>query len=459
MSEKSIKISENYIENEKLSKLIMKFSIPCVLAMVVNALYSIVDQIFIGQGIGYIGNAATNITFPLVVLALGFSLLLGDGAAAFYSIKLGEKNKEEGAKAIGNAIILMVLLGLVFLAVGYIFMEKLLWSFGATSTNISIALDYMRIILIGFPFMILAAGLNSIIRADGSPEYSMLAMILGAVINIVLNPILIFHFAMGVKGSAIATIIGQILSCTISLRYIKKFKNIKFKRECLKLDAKVSKAIMLLGMSSLITQVAVTIIIIVSNNMLKLYGAQSIYGSDIPISAIGIVMKVNELLLGVVIGIAIGGQPILGYNYGAKNFKRVKDTYFMLIKISTVVSIIGFIIFQFFTQSIVNLFGQNNALYNEFALKSFKIFLMLCMFIGFELTTCVFFQAIGKPAKAMLLTLCKQTLFIVPLMIILPKFLGVLGVLYAGPSAEILSVIVTVILIALELKKYSKVEV
>lgn len=459
MSEKSIKISENYIENEKLSKLIMKFSIPCVLAMVVNALYSIVDQIFIGQGVGYIGNAATNITFPLVVLALGFSLLLGDGAAAFYSIKLGEKNKEEGAKAIGNAIILMVLLGLIFLIVGYIFMEKLLWSFGATSTNISIALDYMRIILIGFPFMILAAGLNSIIRADGSPEYSMLAMILGAIVNIVLNPIFIFHFAMGVKGSAIATIIGQILSCIISLMYIKKFKNIKFKREYLKLDVKVSKTIMLFGVSSLITQVAVTVIIIVSNNMLKNYGAQSIYGSDIPISTIGIVMKVNELLLGVVIGIAIGGQPILGYNYGAKNFTRVKDTYFMLIKIATVVSIIGFIIFQFFTQSIINLFGQNNALYNEFALKSFKIFLMLCMFIGFELTTCVFFQAIGKPAKAMILTLCKQTFFIVPLMIILPKFLGVLGVLYAGPSAEILSVIVTGILITSELKKYSKLEV
>ena len=458
MSEESIKISENYFENEKIGKLIMKFSIPCVIAMVVNALYSIVDQIFIGQGVGYIGNAATNVTFPFIVLALGFSLLLGDGAAAFYSIKLGEKNKEEGAKAIGNAIILMVILGLIFLLVGYIFMEKLLWCFGATNTNISIALDYMRIILIGFPFMILAAGLNSIIRADGSPEYAMLAMIVGAVTNIILDPIFIFTFDMGVKGAAIATIIGQILSCMVSVMYLKKFKNIKFKREYLKLDINVSKTIMLFGVSSLITQVAVTVIIIVSNNMLKDYGAQSIYGSDIPLSAIGIVMKVNELLIGVVIGIAIGGQPILGYNYGAKNFTRVKDTYFMLIKIATVVSIIGFILFQFFTQSIINLFGQNDSLYNEFALKSFKIFLSLCMFIGFELTTCVFFQAIGKPAKALILTLCKQTFFIVPLMIILPKFFGVLGVLYAGPCAETLPVIVTVILITLELNKYSKLE-
>ncbi|WP_297429843.1 MATE family efflux transporter [Clostridium sp.] len=453
MGEKIIEMNEHYIGNEKLSKLIIKFSIPCVLAMVVNALYSIVDQIFIGQGVGYIGNAATNVTFPLVVLALGFSLLLGDGAAAFYSIKLGEKNKEDGAKAIGSAIIFMIILGFIFLVIGYTFMEKMLWGFGATSSNIHIASDYMRIILIGFPFMILAAGLNSIIRADGSPEYSMLAMILGAVTNIILNPLFIFMFHMGVKGSAIATIIGQILSCVISLMYLNRFKNIRFKREYLKINLDVSKTIMLLGTSSLITQIAVTIIVIVSNNMLKNYGAQSIYGSDIPISSIGIVMKVNELLLGVVIGIAIGGQPILGYNYGAKKFRRVKDTYFILIKIATVVSIIGFIIFQFFTQNIINLFGQNDSLYNEFALKSFKIFLMLCIFIGFELTTCVFFQAIGKPAKAMILTLCKQTFFIVPLMIILPRVFGVLGVLYAGPCAEILSAIVTFIFIILELKK------
>jgi putative MATE family efflux protein len=456
MSEESIKISENYIENEKISKLIMKFSIPCVIAMVVNALYSTVDQIFIGQGVGYIGNAATNVTFPLVVLALGFSLLIGDGAAAFYSIKLGEKNKEEGAKAIGNSIILLMLLGFVFLITGYIFMEELLWSFGATSTNFSIARDYMNIILIGFPFMILSVGLSSIIRADGRPEYSMFAMVLGTVLNIILNPIFIFSFHMGVKGSAIATVISQIISGIISIMYLKKFRNIEFKRKYLKLNLKASKTIMFFGISSFITQVAVTIIIIVSNNMLKFYGAQSIYGSDIPISAIGIVMKVNEILLGVVIGIAVGGQPILGYNYGAKNYARVKETYFLLIKIATVVSIIGFIIFQFFTQNVVNLFGQNDALYNEFALKSFKIFLMFCIFIGFELTTCIFFQAIGQPVKAVVLTLFKQTFFIVPLMIILPKFFGVVGVLYAGPCAEILSVIVTIVFIGIEMRKINK---
>ena len=456
--EESKKVYENLMEKGNLGSLIMKFSIPCVIAMVVNALYSIVDQIFIGQGVGYIGNAATNVTFPLVVLAMGFSLLLGDGAASFYSIKLGEKNKEEGAKAIGNAILLLVILGLIFVTIGYIFMEKMLWCFGATTTNISYALDYMKIILIGFPFMILACGLNSIIRADGSPQYSMAAMLVGAIINTILDPIFIFVFHMGVKGAAIATIIGQIISCIISICYIRKFKNIQFKINLLRFDKKISKTIMSFGVSSLITQVAVTLIIITSNNALAYYGAVSIYGSDIPISAMGIVMKVNEILIGVVIGIAVGGQPILGYNYGAGNFKRVKDTYFMLIKIATVVSILAFINFQFFPQSIINLFGQSSSLYNEFALKSFKIFLMLCPFIGFELTTCIFFQAIGEPVKAIILTLCKQTLFIIPLMIILPIYIGVEGVLYAGPAAEGISVLCALIFCAYQMKKLNKME-
>ncbi|CAH0438125.1 MULTISPECIES: MATE family efflux transporter [Clostridium] len=458
MMAESKKTCDNMMENGNLGNLIMKFAVPCVIAMVVNSLYSIVDQIFIGQGVGYVGNAATNVTFPLVVLAIGFSLLLGDGAAAFYSIKLGENNKEEGSKAIGNAILLLGVLGLIFLSVGYIFIENMLWSFGATAANISYALDYMKIILIGFPFMIFACGLNSIIRADGSPEYSMAAMIVGAVINIILDPIFIFIFHMGVTGAAIATVIGQIISCIISVSYMRKFKNINFKRSILKFDKNISKTIMSFGISSLITQVAVTLIIIVSNNALAYYGAESIYGSDIPISSMGIVMKVNEILISIVIGIAVGGQPILGYNYGARNFKRVKDTYFMIIKIATIVSILGFINFQFFPQSIINLFGQSSSLYNEFALKSFKIFLMLCPFIGFELTTCIFFQAIGEPVKAIILTLCKQTFFIIPLMIILPRFIGVEGVLYAGPFAEGISVLCTLIFTVYEMNKLNKID-
>ena len=451
----SIGVRQNPMESENLKKLIVKFAVPCVIAMVVSALYNIVDQIFIGQGVGYIGNAATTVGFPLIVMVQGFALLFGDGAAAFYSIKLGEKNKKEGAKGIGNAVTMLFITGIIFVVLGYLFLEKILWIFGATSTNISYAFDYMKIVMLSIPFMIISCGLSSIIRADGSPEYGMISLIAGVILNCILDPVFIFIFNMGVEGAAIATVIGEVISCVICLNYLRKFKNIEFKKELLKLDFNVVKTIIIFGISTFITQIAVTLIVIVSNNMLGIYGGQSIYGSDIPLSAVGIVMKVNDMLIGIVIGIAAGGQPISGYNYGAGNFKRVKETYIMLVKMSTFVSIIGFIMFQFFPQVIIDLFGRNNALYNEFALKSFRIFLMLCIFIGFELTTCIFFQAIGKPAKSIILTLCKQTIFIIPLMIILPRFFGVEGVLYAGPCAEAMSVIVTAVLIRKQLKELS----
>lgn len=443
----NISMNKNPLESSRIDKLVLKFAIPCVIAMIVSSLYNFVDQIFIGQGIGYIGNAATNIAFPFVVLAQGFALLFGDGAAAFYSIKLGEGNKTDGAKGVGNAITMLIVTGIVFFAVGYIFLEKLLWSFGATDTTIAYALDYMKITLISVPFTVIMCGLNSIIRADGSPEYGMAALLAGTIINLILDPVFIFIFHMGVKGAAIATVIGEFISCVMCINYLRKFKNIDFNISLMKLDFKITRTIVIFGISTFITQVAVTFIIIVSNNMLAKYGAQSIYGSDIPLSVMGIVMKVNDILIGIIIGIAAGGQPIAGYNLGAGNYKRVKETYFVLIKISTVVSIIGFIIFQFFPQLIINLFGINNELYNEFAIKSFKIFLMLCIFIGFELTTIIFFQSIGKPIKSILLTLCKQTLFIIPLMIILPRFFGVEGVLYAGPCAEVMSVLAVLLLI------------
>lgn len=451
----SIGVRQNPMETENLKKLIFKFAVPCVIAMVVSALYNIVDQIFIGQGVGYIGNAATTVGFPLIVMAQGFALLFGDGAAAFYSIKLGEKNTKDGARGIGNAVTMLFITGIIFVILGYLFLQKILWFFGATSTNISYAFDYMKIVMASIPFMIVSCGLSSIIRADGSPEYGMISLITGVILNCVLDPVFIFIFNMGVEGAAIATLIGEAVSCIICLNYLRKFKNIEFTKGLLKLDFNIVKTIIIFGVSTFITQIAVTLIVIVSNNMLGTYGAQSVYGSDIPLSAVGIVMKVNDMLIGIVIGIAAGGQPIAGYNYGAGNFKRVKETYIILVKMSTVVSIIGFIMFQFFPQAIINLFGKNDALYNEFALKSFRIFLMLCIFIGFELTTCIFFQAIGRPKKSIILTLCKQTIFIIPLMMILPRFLGVEGVLYAGPCAEVMSVIVTAVLIKKQFKELS----
>lgn len=392
----------------------------------------------------------------LIVFTQGVALLFGDGAAAYYSIKLGEKNKEEGARGIGNAISMLVISGIVIFIFGYIFLERLLWKFGATSTNFLYAFDYMKIVIFSIPFTMVACGLSSIIRADGSPGYGMTSLLTGTILNFILDPIFIFGFHMGVEGAAIATLIGETVSCIISLNYLRRFKNIRFNKKLLRLDFKITRTIIIFGVPTFITQIAVTLIVIVSNNMLAQFGAQSVYGSDITQSAVGIVMKVNDILIGIVIGIAVGGQPVLGYNFGAKNYKRVKDVYFVLVKMASVVSIVGFICFQFFPQYIIRIFGAGDVLYNEFAVKSFKIFLMLCIFIGFELVTCIFFQAIGKTEKAIILTLCKQTIFIIPLMIILPRYFGVEGVLYAGPVAEILSVIAALLFIRGQFKEFDK---
>ncbi|HCW54838.1 MAG TPA: MATE family efflux transporter, partial [Clostridium sp.] len=272
MSE-NVSINKNLMENSKIDKLVLKFAIPCVIAMVVSALYNFVDQIFIGQGVGYIGNAATNIAFPFVVLAQGVALLFGDGAAAFYSIKLGEGNTKDGAKGVGNAITMLISTGIIFLVIGYIFLEQLLWGFGATSTTIVYALDYMKITLISVPFTVIMCGLNSIIRADGNPQYGMGALLAGTIINLLLDPVFIFYFHMGVKGAAIATVIGEFISCMMCINYLRKFKNIKFNIRLLKLDFNIVKTIIIFGISTFITQLAVTFIIIVSNNMLAKYGA------------------------------------------------------------------------------------------------------------------------------------------------------------------------------------------
>lgn len=446
---------EHLMKNEKMGKLIMRFALPCIIAMVVNALYLTIDQIFIGQGVGYVGNAATNVALPFDVLALGISILIGGGAAAFFSIKLGERDTVEAAQTVGNALSLFIISGLFFMVIGYVFMKNLLWAFGATTDNFQYAYDYMKISLIGIPFLMIASGFSSIIIADGSPQYSMISICSGAVMNLILDPVFIFVFHMGVKGAAIATVIGEMASFLVCISYITRFKTFKFEKKLLKMKFDIIKNIIFFGLSGFIIHIAVTILVVTSNNMLTKYGAESIYGSDIPLSSMGIVMKVNEILLGVLIGISTGGQPILGYNYGAKNNERVKETYLMLVKLSTIASACAFIIFQFFPQYIIDLFGQNNELYNDFALKSFRIFLMLCIFSGFEIITSSFFQSIGHPIKSIILTLCKQTIFIIPLIIILPRYFGVMGVLYAGPIAEALSTSVVFGFAVYEIKKLS----
>lgn len=435
-----------------IPKLVMKYAIPSVIALLVNALYNIVDQIFIGQGVGYLGNAATNVIFPITVIALAFALLIGDGTAAFISLKLGQNQKQQAQKGVGNALTLMIIFGVGFMLIGFFFLEPLVRVFGATQNVMPYALDYGRIIVLGLPFVVVGTGLNSCIRAQGSPKVAMLSMIAGAVVNTVLDPIFIFVFNWGVEGAAWATILGQILTFVISAAYLPKMKTIRIKRTDMKLELKTAKTLMGYGISSFITQIAITVSVLVANNMLVQYGAASIYGPDIPLAAFGIVMKVNQILLSFMIGFGLGAQPIVGFNYGAGHGKRVKQAFSIAVTCATLVAVVGFVLFQFFPQAIINLFGSEEGLYNEFAQKSFRIFLLLCLLNGFQMVTGIFFQALGKPVKAAVVTLSRQLLLLVPVMLILPRFLGVEGVLWAGPAADAIAFVIALILAAAEMK-------
>lgn len=442
----------NPLGTEDISKLLVRFAVPSVISMLVNALYNIVDQIFIGRGVGYLGNAATNVAFPLITISMAIALMSGNGTASMFSLKLGAKKEETAQKTVGTGIVFMFISSIAILIFGLTFFKQLLYLFGATEAVMPYAIDYTRVIILGLPFLIMSTGLNSIIRSDGSPRYSMYSMLVGAALNIILDPIFIFKFNMGVQGAAIATVISQFVSFVFSFRYLFKFKSVSLYKSLFKIDGDILRSILMLGASSFITQMAISIVQITMNNSIRYFGALSIYGSDIPLSAIGIVMKVNMIVISIILGIGIGSQPIWGYNYGAKNYERVKQTYKLSVFSATAVSFIGFIIFQVFTKQLVGIFGSESQLYNEFAIKAFRIFLSAIFVVGFQITSSIYFQAIGKPLKSALLSLSRQVLLLAPLVIIMPYFFGINGILYSGPMADIISSIITFLFAAKEMK-------
>lgn len=447
---------KNPLETAPIGKLIARFAIPCVISLLVNSLYNIVDQIFIGRGVGYLGNGATNVVFPITVITLAIALLIGDGGAAYLSLKQGEGRQEDSNYGIGNAITLAVLSGVVMLAVSFLFLKPLLYLFGCTEVLYPYANEYGRVIILGIPFVVFSTALNSIIRADGSPQYAMGSMILGAVINTVLDPVFIFVFGWGVKGAALATILGQIASCVFSVLYLRKFRTVSVNKEYLKLRPRYTKEVVSLGVSSFITQAAIVVVMAVNNNLLVTYGAQSVYGAEIPITAMGIVMKVNQIMISIIVGIAAGAQPIIGFNYGANHTGRVKKTLKWAIISATVVAVLFFILFQFFTQNVIDLFGSEEGLYNEFAAKCFKIFLLTCVLNGFQTVAAIFMQAIGKPVQSAVLSLSRQIIILVPAAIILSGLLGVEGVLWSGPVADTAAFFMALLFLTLEMKKMSK---
>ncbi len=437
---------------ENIGKLLKAFSIPCIISLVVNALYNIVDQIFIGWGVGYLGNGATNVVFPITVICLAFALMFGDGTSAFLSLKLGEKKKEEAQKGVWSGIFSSVIISILFCAFALLFLPNLLNLFGCTDNLREYALDYGYVIALGIPFMMIGTTFNSIIRADGSPKYAMASMVVGAILNIILDPIAIFVFDMGVKGAAIATIISQFVTFLINILYIRKFKSIEMNKKTMTFSIENTKKVSLLGISSFITQMSIVVIIAVQNNLLSKYGASSKFGSEIPITVLGIVMKINQILSSIIIGVAAGSQPIVGFNYGARNYDRVKKTLKIVLTLSLFISICAFILFQTIPEKLIGLFGSGDVLYNEFACLTFRIFLMLTIFNGIQISSGIFFQAIGKSGKAALLSLSRQILIFIPAAFILSSLFGVMGVLYAGPVADGLAFLISSSLLFYEVK-------
>lgn len=446
---------ENILGKEKIGKLIRKFSIPCIISMLVNSLYNIVDQIFIGQGVGYLGNGATNVVFPLVMIGLAFSLMIGDGSSAYLSLKLGENKKEEAEKGVGNGFILSVILSILFCAITLIFLPQLLNMFGCTDNLRDYAIAYGRIIAIGFPFSMIGTALNSIIRADGSPKYSMFSMVAGAILNTILDPIFIFVLHKGVEGAAIATVISQILTFILNAMYLRKLKTIKITFASMKLKFNVCKKVLALGVSSFITQMSTVCVMAAENNLLAKYGMQSKFGAEIPITVLGIVMKINQILNSIIIGIAVGSQPIIGYNYGAQKYDRVKQTLKIVLGSSLVISTIAFILFQTIPDRLISIFGQGDSNYMEFACLAFRTYLLLCIANGVQIPSGIFFQAIGKSTKSAILSLSRQIVILIPAMLILSSIFGVNGVLYAGPVADGLAFILAVTLLIIEMKHLS----
>lgn len=436
---------KNYdLGKEKISKLLLNFSIPCIISMLVGALYNIVDQIFIGWGVGYLGNTATNIVYPFTVIALSLALLFGDGASALFSLSLGSKDDKKVSKSIGNAVITLVLVSLVLTLFGFIFKGNILKLFGVTEASFDFANDYLTVILIGIPFYVIGQGLNGIIRADGSPRYAMIATLSGAILNIILDPIAIFALGMGIKGAAIATIVGQIVTFILTVLYFRKSKKFKLSKDSLKPNKEVIKREALLGVSSFITQISIVLVIAVCNNIVVKYGSLSKYGADIPLSAIGIVMKVFGIVIALVIGTSIGGQPIIGFNYGAGNKKRVKETFNLIIRTNLSVGVIAFIIFQVFPQAIINIFGSESELYNEYALYCFRIYLSGITLTCITKTCSIYLQAIGKSFKSMFISVMRDVVLFIPALVVLAKMFGVVGMLWAALVADVIAFIIAI---------------
>ena len=428
----------NPLGTEKISNLLLRFAIPSIIAMVVSALYNMVDQFFIGRSVGMLGNAATNVAFPLVITCTAIALMCGIGGAANFNLCMGQQEKEEAASFAGNAITMLFSLGVILCIITRLF------------------LIYTGITSLGFPFLILTTGGTNLVRADGSPKFSMTCTLTGAIINTILDPTLIFGFHMGIAGAAWATVIGQVVSGIMVILYLRKFKTVKLTKEKLRPHPHYIGRIVSLGMAPFFNQVSMMVVQIVMNNVLIRYGAKSSYGSDIPLACAGIITKINMIFFAINIGISQGLQPIISYNYGARKLDRVREAYLKAAISATIISTVSFICFQLFPRQIIGIFGSESEAYFRFAEKFFRIFLFCTFINGLQPITANFFTAIGKANRGIFLSLTRQVIFLLPLMIILPIFFGIEGVMFSAPIADGFAAVCAITFAVKELKSFQK---
>lgn len=447
---------QNILGSDPIGRLLLKFSVPTALTLMVNTLYNIVDQIFIGHAAGISGVAATNVTFPVGIIAAALALMIGDGCAANISLSLGRKEQEKADQVFANAVILLFLVGFLLAGFGLLFTEQLVVFCGASPAVVAESVKYMSITLLGQPFAMCNMAFTAIIRADGNPKYMMRSMMIGAGLNLILDPIFIFVFDWGIQGAALATITGQMAAGCMALAYLPRYEHFRLKKENLKLRKTVIGNIFRLGFPSLCTQTASAATQIIMNNLMRKYGAQTIYGSEIAISCYGLMMKLYQISHAMFVGLASGASPIHGFNFGAKQYDRVRQTIKTAAKASILISVVWFLIFQFGGGVLASLFVENEPLYQEFAVHCFRLYMAGFFVFGLPNVTSSFFQAIGSPKKALVVSLSRQVFFLIPLALLLSSRFGIDGALGAAPAADILTFLLALSLLVKEIGDWKK---
>lgn len=448
-----VHMQKNPLGEAKIGALLKQFAIPSVIAMLVASLYNIVDQFFIGQKVGELGNAATNISFPLSISCVAVSLLFGIGGASAFNLAMGKGKKEEAVYYIGNAVVLLFVCGVILCLVTEIFLEPMLRFFGSPDDVLGYAVTYTRIVGFGFPFLIFSTGGGHLIRADGAPKFTMLCNMTGAVINTILDAVFVFGFNWGMEGAAWATVIGQFVAFLMAVKYLTHCKSVTIERKHLIIRRKYAGRISALGAAPCSNQLSMMAVQIVMNKSLKHYGSMSAYGEATPIACVGIITKVNQVFMAFIIGITQGLQPIVSFNYGAGNYQRVRQAFKKAISYCFVLSVIAFLTFQFLPRQIISIFGNGSEEYFRFATNYFRIFLFFTFVNFMQPITSNFLTSIGKPKRGIFLSLTRQIIFLLPLILMLPLFMGIDGIMYAGPVADLMAAITAIGMAAAEFKR------